>query len=61
MTTKAALTVDAGEIKLLMLALNKLPDSVLTPSETTTRAALAYKLGGAAAEVGMYAARDPEA
>jgi hypothetical protein len=44
---RAEITVDAGEIKLLMMALNVLPDSALTPAETTTRAAIAYKLGSA--------------
>lgn len=60
MTKKTALTVDAGEIRLLMMALNRLPDSALTPSEKTTRAALAYKLGCGAVEIGMHVAQNPE-
>lgn len=57
---RTGITVDAGEIKLLMMALNKLPDSVLTPAETTTRAAIAYKLGCAAVETGAHATQTLE-
>lgn len=46
MAKQATLSVDQGEIDMLMKALNKLAG--LTPAESTTRAAVAYKLGCAA-------------